>query len=110
MISLFFARLSAGWMSASCFSDRLTSEDDQRALFDRLIFATREKLREDLQGALRHDFGEAEEGWSIMAKRILFTELGSRRRVLEEVLPPGREALQQHLQQLLEDFNLTEKR
>lgn len=95
---------------ARVFSDRLTSEDDQRALFDRLAFATREKLREDLQGALRPDFGEAEEGWSIMTKRILFTELGSRRRALEEVLPPGREALQQHLQKLLEDFNSTEKK
>jgi len=60
---------------ARVFSDRLTSEDDQKALYSFLSQAAREKLREDLESALRPDFGDGEEGWSLMAKRILFTNM-----------------------------------
>ena len=95
---------------ARVFSDRLTSEDDQRALYEFLAQAAREKIREDLPSALRPDYGEAGEGWSVMAKSILFTDLGPGRAVVDEVLPEAREALRTHLTRLLEDHNAMAKR
>jgi hypothetical protein len=38
---------------ARVFSDRLTDEDDQRKLFNKLGSAAREKIRDDLATALR---------------------------------------------------------
>lgn len=77
---------------ARVFSDRLSSEDDQRALYDFLVLAARDKIREDLAAALSPDFSQAEEGWSVMARQIVFTELRPGPAALDEVLPAAREA------------------
>ena len=91
---------------ARVFSDRLTTEEDQRALFSRLSSAAREKMREDLASSLRPDFQDDEEGQSVMARGILFTNLlPGGRGAPDEVLPSAREAQQQHLTKLLEDYN-----
>ena len=60
---------------ARVFSDRLTSEEDQRALFTRLVTVAREKIREDLMSALRPDFEVEEDDPSVMARGILFTDM-----------------------------------
>jgi dynein heavy chain len=93
---------------ARVFSDRLSSEEDQRALHDFLAQAAREKIREDLALAFAADYAEAGPGWSIMAKSLLFTALRptGRAGVLDEVLPAAREAQRRHLDAALEDYNL----
>jgi dynein heavy chain, axonemal len=69
------------------------------------VQAARDKIREDLEAALSPDYSQAQEGWSVMAKVLVFTELGPGRGALEEVLPTSREAQNEHFSKLLEDFN-----
>jgi dynein heavy chain len=95
---------------ARVFSDRLTTEDDQRALYGCLVQAARERLREDLTNALCPSFGEGAEGWGVMARQVLFTDLRPGRAVFDEVQPAERGAVQAHLGQLLEGYNATSKR
>jgi dynein heavy chain len=102
---------------ARVFSDRLTDEDDQRKLFTKLGSAAREKIREDLASALRpqpHSQQVSmleEEGHRVMSKGILFTHLlPDGRGVADEVSQADREAQQQHLTKLLEDFNCNTKK
>lgn len=95
---------------ARVFSDRLTSEEDQRSLYDFLEQVVRDKIREDLTACFRVHYAEAGPGWAVMARTLLFTDLRPSRAVLDEVLPEAQEAQHRFLTTALEDFNAVAKR
>ena len=76
------------------FSDRLTSNEDQSALFDKLRAATRQTIREDLIATLRADYGAMAGEPSIMQNGILFTDISAGAGHLDEVPLKQRDSLQ----------------
>jgi len=92
------------------FSDRLTTEEDQRALFGKLCLVARDKMREDLVGSLRPDFGAAAGDPSLMTSEILFTDILSKRAEINEILPQEKAQLNSKLFKVHEDFNSVSKK
>jgi dynein heavy chain len=95
---------------ARVFSDRLSTEEDQKALFERLCIISRAQMREDLVASLKLDYGAQAAEPSVMVKGILFTDILPGRKDLDEVLPTARESLKQYLRKVLEDYNSSSTR
>lgn len=64
---------------ARVFSDRLVNEDDKAMLYSRLFVAARDKIRDDLTGALKACFDERkykiEGNKEIMTSNVMFGDV-----------------------------------
>lgn len=92
------------------FSDRLTSTQDQSALFEKMRSVSRQTLREDLIATLRSNYGTMAGEPSIMQNGILFTDINAGNGPLVEIPLNERDSLQQHLRKVLEDYNAFSKK
>jgi len=101
------------WMHevARVFADRLATAEDKAALFKQVCLTTREKLRDDVVqvAAAVLDGADGKEGktpgpW-LLEEGILFADCLAGRSFYDEVAPDQWVALNENLQNMLEDHN-----